>query len=300
MKEQRPLQEAPRPRLPHALVLAFAGSTAAISAAFAWRIATKETPIICPTFDFTDLLSLLMSVFSIALAVAFYFKATDTSNEFYNNSYLFTKEMSEILGRIEAGFGERLKHLDEGYSGLRERFDRLPFEGTQVGKELAHEVQVEEKKVEETEEARRQLIAELLQRAQVEERERARILEQFREKDLALTQARSELESLRQQLKTTHEAAKGTPMHDEAYVRLYTRRKVIERLGGASRLTEATREGVQEFWVQNLKKHPRSYISDMRAHGFVDITDRLTPEGIAMVVQEAAASLDSEKVPGEF
>ena len=39
-------------------------------------------------------------------------KATDTSNNFYDNSYKFTKEISEILGRIEAGFGEKLKHID--------------------------------------------------------------------------------------------------------------------------------------------------------------------------------------------
>src|SRR6185436_4120877 len=66
--------------------------------------------------DMGGLLSLVLSVFAMALSVAFYFRATDTSNTFYDNTYKFTREMSEVLGRIEAGFGERLRHLDEGYS----------------------------------------------------------------------------------------------------------------------------------------------------------------------------------------
>ncbi len=69
-------------------------------------------------FDFTkldsaDFLNLILAMFAIGMSAAFYFKATDTSNRFYDNSYKFTKDMSEILGRKEAGFGERLRRIDE-------------------------------------------------------------------------------------------------------------------------------------------------------------------------------------------
>jgi len=67
---------------------------------------------------FSDFLSLSLTIFSISLSAAFYFKATDTSNRFYDNTYKFMKDISENLGRIEERFGEQLKHLDEGYTGI--------------------------------------------------------------------------------------------------------------------------------------------------------------------------------------
>lgn len=89
-----------------------------------YKLAISDLSFDFSKFYFNALLSLLLAIFAIGLSVAFYFKATDTSNLFYDNTYKFTKEISEISGRIEAGFGERLRHLDEGYSGLVNKFDK--------------------------------------------------------------------------------------------------------------------------------------------------------------------------------
>ena len=77
-------------------------------------------------FDFSNLLSLILALFSIALSALFYFKATETSNAFYNNTYKFTNDIAELLARIESGFGERLRHLDEGYNTMCTTMNRLP------------------------------------------------------------------------------------------------------------------------------------------------------------------------------
>ncbi len=94
------------------------------SLALIWRVIFAKIDL--QGFSFNDLLSLLLAVFSVALSVAFYFKANETSNQFYDNTYKFTKDISELLGRIESGFGERLRHLDEGYTNMVERFEKLP------------------------------------------------------------------------------------------------------------------------------------------------------------------------------
>ena len=60
------------------------------------------------TVDFPTLLSLLLGFFSVWLASLFYFKATDSSNAFYDNTHKFTAATSQLLAKIEAGFGERL------------------------------------------------------------------------------------------------------------------------------------------------------------------------------------------------
>ena len=75
-----------------------------------------ETPITLQ-FDFPAFLSLLLALFSVALAALFYFKATDTSNAFYDNTYKFSQDVAGLLAKIESGFGERLRHLDETYKG---------------------------------------------------------------------------------------------------------------------------------------------------------------------------------------
>lgn len=109
-----------------------------------WKLINADISISIEKLTFTDLLSMLVSFFAIGLAVAFNFKATDTSNRFYDNSYKFTKEISEILGRIEAGFGEKLKNIDEGYSGLRDGLLQRPIDTEKA----AEAVEAQKKEVE--------------------------------------------------------------------------------------------------------------------------------------------------------
>jgi hypothetical protein len=78
---------------------------------FAWKLLNANISLNLSGFAFSDLLSLLLALFSVWLSVAFYLKASDTSNKFYDNTYRFTSNISELLGRIEERFGERLRHL---------------------------------------------------------------------------------------------------------------------------------------------------------------------------------------------
>ena len=109
------------------------------------------------TVDFPTLLSLLLALFSVALAALFYFKATETSNTFYDNTYKFTRDIAQLLAKMESGFGERLKHLDEGYSSLRSSFQggsqHSARENVETTKQKLEEEQQEVRKVMEDREA---------------------------------------------------------------------------------------------------------------------------------------------------
>ncbi|MDP9891243.1 hypothetical protein J2W32_000340 [Variovorax boronicumulans] len=111
----------------------------------AWKVARADFNINFSEFSFTDLLAMILALFSVWLSVMFYFKADEASSKFYDNSYRFTRDMSVVLGRIEAGFGERLRHLDEGYSHFRNEIGRLTGAGALVKQE---ELVVEEKRAE--------------------------------------------------------------------------------------------------------------------------------------------------------
>ncbi len=89
--------------------------------AFLYKIFTNTIILDLSKLNYSDLLSLCISLFAIGISIEFYFKASDTSNKFYDNTYKFTKDISETIGRMEERFGERLKHMDEGYTRILDR-----------------------------------------------------------------------------------------------------------------------------------------------------------------------------------
>ena len=148
-------------------------------------------------FGFTDLLSIVVAFFAIGLSVAFYFKATDTSNRFYDNSYVFTKDVSEILGRMEAGFGERLRHLDEGYSGIRDKFDRLPFDSAKA----LEDIEKENEEIKKKEAEQRKTLEELAQKAHLAENEKIALFEHMENINRELEESKIEARRLEKRLK---------------------------------------------------------------------------------------------------
>ena len=146
--------------------------------------------------NFSDLLALFLALFSIALSVLFYLKATETSNVFYDNTYRFTKDVSEILGRVEAGFGEKLTHLDEGYSGLKSAVEKIPFDRKQTEKDIEEE----EKQLHKVEKEREEIIENLAERARLEGEEKKKLFAQLKEQDNELTNAKRELRFLRRRM----------------------------------------------------------------------------------------------------
>lgn len=157
-----------------------------------WKLLTAELKIDLAAFGFSDLLALILALFSVWLSIAFYFKATDASNQFYDNTYRFTKEMSEMLGRIEAGFGEKLKHLDEGYSGIRDRFDRMPAYAPVTNAD----VKKEEDEIRQKEQEQKTLLEGLAQKAKLAAHEKDTLFATLAQKSEELDQARMELRQM--------------------------------------------------------------------------------------------------------
>lgn len=93
-------------------------------------------------FDFTALLSTLLAFFAMGLSVFFYVKANETSNRFYDNTYNFTKDISEKIGRMDERVGERLSSLGDNYSNMLDQFNSGLFSKE---KDLAEATQNKEK-----------------------------------------------------------------------------------------------------------------------------------------------------------
>lgn len=170
----------------------------ALTSAIVYRLVTVQVDL---QFDFPTFLSLLLALFSVGLSALFYFKATETSNSFYDNTHKFTREVSQILGRIEAGFGERLRHLDEGYTGLRDRFEKLPFDVSKAREQEEEEKMAVAKKEAEIQE----LLNNLAERAQLAETEKQDLFAKLEQTQEELTMSKSELRQVQRRIRSAEE-----------------------------------------------------------------------------------------------
>ncbi len=170
-----------------------------------YKLAISEFTFDFSQFDFNALLTLILTIFAIGLSVAFYFKATDTSNLFYDNTYKFTKEISEILGRIEAGFGERLRNLDKGYSGLINKFDNVHTE--QNREETQDEIEKEKAKLKKEIKERGEILDSLFEKSRLDKHEKESIRKQLKEKDIVILKQNREINFLKQRLDYERESS---------------------------------------------------------------------------------------------
>lgn len=170
---------------------------------FSWKVLDTPIRLDLTRFDFSDLLSLVLAIFAIALSVVFYLKASETSNTFYDNTYRFTKDVSEILGRIESGFGERLRHLDEGYTDQAHTVGAMSPSQTEVVKE---EISSDQKQLEELKAERNNLVNEMLQKAQLEEHEKTQLLDALNMKDTKIADLATQLSHLQSSLAESESA----------------------------------------------------------------------------------------------
>ena len=220
------------------------GSLTAVAVVKIWQADLSQA---LTGFDFSDLLSLFLAMFSIGLAVLFYLKATDTSNVFYDNTYRFTKDVSEILGRVEAGFGERLKHLDEGYLGLKSAVERMPYDSS----EAERQIKEEEEQVQKVEGERAKLIGDLAERARLQEEEKRELFERLRSTDEELTNARRELACMKGRMAEAEREAAEPARHLPLHIRHHLQR-----------VLQPVRPLVLEAPVRIVNKELREAVSD--------------------------------------
>jgi len=241
----------------------------------AFKIAVSPLEIDMSQFKFGDLLNLLLAFFAIAMSVAFYFKATDTSNQFYDNTYKFTTEISEILGRIEAGFGERLKHLDEGYAGIRARFEHMPIDHIKAEEAIKKEVE----EVKKQRDARKQLLEDLAKRAQLQEHEKEEIFKQLRQKERALAMAQQELNFLRSRVERPDRQEMRDIVALPDRLNRYLRIRLIRELGGPSSVLALSPQGIQKRFDSIKNQFPDAIVDDLREVGLLDESGLLTRIG---------------------
>ncbi|WP_324733722.1 coiled-coil domain-containing protein [Pseudomonas paeninsulae] len=202
----------------------------------------------------------------------FYFKATDTSNTFYDNTYNFTKDIAQLLVKMESGFGERLRNLDEGYSSMRDSLqhynDRPGIDVEATKKQIESEKSEMEKVVQE----RNQIIESLIERSSLQQEERSTIIEELKGKEIELAEAQKELGRMNKRLlmeRMEKKRLRSVPFDLDSGAIGFTKSQVIPKIG-IERIINAPRSYIQKRFDMMINDLPRGYIDDLEREGFFD------------------------------
>lgn len=100
------------------------------------------------SIDTATIVSIILAFFSIILSMMFYFKATETSNKFYDTSFTFMSKQSEIIGRFEAKFGEKLNNMEKVLSQTRGIGNQIELNNVELQKALKEKDNLEKRLIE--------------------------------------------------------------------------------------------------------------------------------------------------------
>lgn len=229
--------------------------------------------------NFNELLSLILALFSIALASAFYFKATDTSSQFYDNIYKFTKDIAELLVRIESGFGERLLHIDKTQSNIHDKLygkENKEIEDT--------EAKIEEKKesIENIIKEKDTIISELIEKSKIDKEEKEKFRIALDENEKKYVAAKDEITLLRNKVDI---AQSEMSSEDEQHIVIkrrvtrYVRSQFIEKIDDISESPRSTVAGLFSDFVDNSLPN---FKSDIEYLGYY-ANDKLTFSGLKFI-----------------
>lgn len=233
--------------------------------------------------DAATLISILLALFAIWLSALFYFKATETSNTFYDNTYKFTRDIAQLLAKMESGFGERLRNLDEGYASMRDYFQTGPrsskHEDLQKTKQKLDEEKGDFRK---TIEERNQIVRDLLERSQLQAGEKEAITEQLKEKERELESAQQEISRLNRRVLMDRVRSKVSSssfeLPDDEAMNRFAKTHVVDKLG-AEFVRKMSPNRIREQFDHLADGLPKRFISDLREHGLYKNT--LTLDGVS-------------------
>lgn len=254
-----------------------------------------QTPIAFE-FDFPSFLSLALAIFSVVIAVLFYFKATETSNAFYDNTYKFSQDVAALLAKIESGFGERLRHLDDSYKSMSESFVRFPDETSLThAKKNLRDDEEQSKKLREERDA---LLERVISQSQLQEDEKKELRKRLVEKESALNAAQQEAAVLRSRIEEEQTQSLGRRraklehfLNDTAF-RDFSVHRVLPLLPSPS--SQPSRTSLRLTFRNVLGNLPSGYRHDLQRYGLIDERDMLTDEGIAYFLNLQASQEPEE------
>lgn len=159
----------------------------------------------------SEIISILLAFFAILLSAAFYYMSTQQSNLFYHNVHQFTKDTSEILGRLD----EQVKHIGGKQTELKDTFEKNYAYNIQNGisqkkeEKLNEELEKKEEDLKEKENNINQKIDSLIEKLDSEE-EKEKLRAELDKERIEIAKLKSEMHQKSNLLHVIHRVKKHT------------------------------------------------------------------------------------------
>lgn len=159
----------------------------------------------------SEIISILLAFFAILLSAAFYYMSTQQSNLFYHNVHQFTKDTSEILGRLD----EQVKNIGGKQTELKDTFEKNYTYNNQNGvskkkeEKLNEELERKEEDLKEKENNINQKIDSLIEKLESEE-EKEKLRTELEEERTEIKKLKAEMDQKSNLLHVIHRVKRHT------------------------------------------------------------------------------------------
>lgn len=222
-----------------------------------YKIIQMETTLNLSNLSATDLVALLLAVFSVGLSAAFYFAATGSSERFYDNMNKFTQDTSVILGELK----EQVKNIDKGQQEVKNRVEHY---GSNASSATVEDIKSKEKKVIEAKEDMNQIMSTIFENMKIDQTEKDKIRAELVAQEKLLTDSMSQLSELKAQ--KFEEKLRKVRRHSSYLVKKKVRRDM----------------DLDEVILDLTKSISGNYRNDLIELGFFD-DDQFTSKGIELI-----------------
>lgn len=159
----------------------------------------------------SEIISILLAFFAIMLSAAFYYMSTQQSNLFYHNVHQFTKDTSEILGRLD----EQVKNIGGKQTELKDTFEKNYAYNSQNGishkkeEKLNEELEKKEEDLKEKEKNINQKIDSLIEKLESDE-EKEKLRTELEKERAEIEKLKFEMNQKTNQLHVIHRVKRHT------------------------------------------------------------------------------------------
>lgn len=252
------------------------------------------------TVDFSTLLSIVLAIFSIWLSATFYFKATETSNRFYENTYSHSKDIATLLVKIESGFGEKLDNLRDNYSSIDSRMNgymKNPIEKERES--IKSEMTEATEEIEKIKLSKDEIINNLILKTNLAEKDKEDIKLKLQEKEDALKNANNKIKLLENNLTRIDRRIKNSKpslSNDiSGIVENYLSRRVknlILNMNNVENLDELNYREIQGTLLNMIKAKELDpdFLMDAVQYEYIDLNKGFTPKGYSILMGQSSHS----------
>jgi len=204
-------------------------------------------------FSFSDLIAIMISLWAVYISMLFYHKNNEASAEFYNNFYVFIKDVTEKIGKLDVGVNEKLTYLKDG-------FFRPPT--------VNEEIKAEKEKYQQNEKEKQRIIDDLIRKSEMDKVEKDRLINTLTEMDYKLQESRNKIEN-------SNEVTIHNELQEFArYISSSFPMKSLRRLVNGDNSVSL----VQQY-NHLISQVPRNVLDILRKYGFINSNGIINQEG---------------------